>query len=206
VPLPGTPEHWLGETKTNPEAAGDTLKLEVYRRVEDETPLQILTRLDMDVTGPAREVRLGPVVLDGGMPLRISTPLPSRLEPDGTLRLQVRPGRWLVEVAAYHPRRVERLGPKKLAPPWPGQEVWVFAAHPELREVEVTGAEPLDARQTRLPADWARLPAYRVRPGEALAFAETGRGNTGTAPPTGSASSATSGSTSAVAGTPCATG
>jgi hypothetical protein len=173
---------WLGETKKSPRTAGDTLKLEVYRRLEDDTPLQVLTRLDMDVTGTAREVRLGPVVLNGGIPLRISSPLPSRLEPDGTLRLQVRPGRWLVEVAAHHPQRVDRIGPKKLAPPWPGQEVWVFAAHPELREVEVTGAEPLDPRQTRLPADWARLPAYRVRPGEALAFAETGRGDSGTAP------------------------
>jgi hypothetical protein len=34
----------------------------------------------------------------------------------------------------------------------------------------------VDPQQTLLPEDWKRLPAYRVRPGEAMLLSETHRG------------------------------
>lgn len=174
---------WLNEgAGQGPQAAHDTLSLDVYRRVEDDTPLRVITRLELDVTGRAREVRLGPVLLPGGIPLRVASPLPARLGPDGSLRLQVRAGRWVVEVTGHHPHPVDRLALGPRAAPWPKQEAWVFAAHPELRQVEIAGAQPLDPRQTRLPPAWARLPAYLLRPGETLELKQLGRGDAQPAP------------------------
>jgi len=43
--------------------------------------------------------------------------------------------------------------------------------------VEPTGAEPVDPRQTRLPAPWARLPAYLMRPGGTLRLVQLRRGD-----------------------------
>lgn len=160
----------------------DSVGLEVYRRVEDDNPLRLVTRLDMDVAGQARELILGPVLLAGGIALRVDSPLPARLESDGRLRLQVRPGHWVVEVTAHHPGPVAELVPRALHSPWPGEEVWVFAAHPELRQVELEGAEPVDPRQTRLPAEWARLPAYLMRPDEPLRLVQVQRGDAEPAP------------------------
>jgi hypothetical protein len=174
---------WLSEgAGQGPQAGRDTLSLDVYRRVDDDTPLQVFTRMELDVTGRPREVRLGPVLLVGGIPLGVTSPLPARLEPDGSLRLQVRPGRWVVEVTGYHPHPLDRLALGPHPAPWPKQEAWVFAAHPELRQVEIAGAQPLDPRQTRLPPGWARLPAYLLRPGGHMELKQTGRGDAEPAP------------------------
>ena len=174
---------WLGAGDAGGNGAQeDTLALEVYRKVDDDIPLRIVARLDLDVAGRAREVALGPVLLAGGIPLAVGGPLPARLEPDGALRLQVRPGHWVMEVTGHHVGPVGELALAARLDPWPRQEVWVFAAHPELREVQPSGAEPVDPRQTRLPADWARLPAFLLRPGEALRLTQVRRGDTEPAP------------------------
>ncbi len=174
---------WLGAG--GGEAAGaepDSLGLEVYRRIEDDNPLLVSTRLDMDVAGRARELALGPVLLAGGIALRLDSPLPARLEPDGHLRVQVRPGHWVVEVTAHHAGPLSDLGLLAREPPWPDEEVWVFAAHPELRQVEPEGAELIDPRQTRLPVEWAKLPAYLMRPGTVLHLKQLRRGDEEPAP------------------------
>ncbi|MEA3274510.1 MAG: hypothetical protein U9Q81_04290 [Pseudomonadota bacterium] len=174
---------WLGRAEQGTAGAErDVLALEVYRRVEDDIPLRVLTRLELDVAGEAREVALGPVLLDGGIPLGVDSPLPARLEPDGLLRLQVRPGRWTVAISERHPEPVTALDLGERAAPWPGQEVWVFAAHPDLRQVEVTGADPVDPRQTRLPPEWAPLPAYLMKQGGELRLVQIRRGDTDPGP------------------------
>jgi hypothetical protein len=174
---------WLvAGTEAQTGAEHDTLGLSVYRRVEDDNPLRVFTRMDMDVGGRSRELTLGPVLLEGGIPLRLDSPLPARLDPDGGLRLQVRPGHWVVEVAAHHPGPVAELPLGASGPPWPQEEVWVFAAHPELRQVELEGAESVDPRQTRLPSGWTRLPAYLMRPGDTLRLVQLRRGDADPAP------------------------
>jgi len=170
---------WLGEGPGGDAgAAADSLSLQVFRRVEDDIPLRVVTRLELDVAGRSRELALGPVLLGGGIPLGLESPLPARLEPDGALRLQVRPGRWSVEATERHPGPVAELPLGSGGVSWPELEVWVFSARPELRQVEVSGAAPVDPRQTRLPADWGQLPAYLMRPGDVLRLTQIQRGDT----------------------------
>ncbi|MTW20626.1 hypothetical protein [Allochromatium palmeri] len=171
---------WLRDPgQTRADGEGDGLRLEVYRRLDDDLPLRVLTRLELEVSGRAREIQLGPVLLPDGIPSNVTSPLPTRLEPDGTLRVQVRPGRWVLEVASYHPGDVTQLArPTTLAAPWPEREVWAFAAQPERRRVELSGLEMLDPSQTGLPGDWARLPVYAATPGAVLILTEQGRGDT----------------------------
>lgn len=158
-------------------AEGDQLRFEVYRRVADSLPLQVLTRLELEVSGRAREVRIGPVPLSGGIPLGVESALPTRIEADGTLRIQARPGRWELEVTAYHPGPVSTLARATAPAPWPEREVWAFAAHPDLRQIEVGGVSALDPRQTRLPEAWSRLPVYLVGPQDRMTLTEQRRGD-----------------------------
>ncbi|TVQ86991.1 MAG: hypothetical protein EA400_12115 [Chromatiaceae bacterium] len=156
-------------------AAADSLTLEVARRIDDDIPLRVSTRLALDLGGSARELRLGPVLLAGAIPLRIDSPLPARLDGD-MLVVQGRPGRWNLHVESYHPLDLETLTLPAADPPWPQQEVWSFQAQPALRQVEVQdtgGAVPVDPRQARIPADWQRLPAWLLtRAGPADADAD----------------------------------
>jgi hypothetical protein len=169
---------WLDDPEgPQTERSGDRLSLEVYRRIQDSLPLEVLTRLQLEVSGGSREVRLGPVLLAQGIPLRIESPLPARLEEDGQLRVQVRPGRWVLDITSQHPGDVGELARDRAAPPWPEQEIWAFAAEPALRRVEVSGLESVDPRQTAIPQDWMRLPVFRAGPGEVLQLTNQIRGD-----------------------------
>jgi hypothetical protein len=174
---------WLGEAAGGePAAEPDALTLEVMRRIDDDIPLRVRTLLALDVAGQARELQLGPVLLPGGIALAVDSPLPARLldgDDAGLLQIQVRPGRWELTIDSHHPGPVTALSLSAREPPWPAREVWAFAARPQLRQVELTGADALDPRQTRLPAAWQQLPAYLLRPGETLTLTELRRGALG---------------------------
>jgi hypothetical protein len=166
-------------------AEEDRLEVAVTRRVIDEVPLTLETRIELAVSGRAREVLLGRPLPAGFVPLSIGGPLAARLEPDGRLKVQVRPGSWTVEVAARSAGPVAAITsppPSSLGGPWAAEEVWVFDARPRLRLVEVSGAPAVDPTQTRLPDDWKKLPAFRLRPGETLRLAERRRGDRPPAP------------------------
>lgn len=157
--------------------AEDRVEVEVFRRVVDDLPPRLLTRLELDVAGRAREVSLAGALPPAFIAMRLASPLPARLEPDGRLRLQLRPGRWTVELEARHPGPVSTLAMPPAEAPWPATEVWVFEARPALRVVEPTGVPLVDPRQTRLPADWQALPAFRLAVGDVLRLEERQRGD-----------------------------
>jgi hypothetical protein len=147
------------------------LDLQVFRRIADQTPLQLTTWLRLDVSGEQREILLQGALLPDFIPLELASPLPARIEPDGKLRLQIRPGHWELQVTARHPAELDRLPlPDSFPEPWPQQEIWSFEAHSELRVVEVEGVPAIDPQQTNLPDEWKSLPAYRIGPGETLAL------------------------------------
>lgn len=168
---------WLGTRPRQTVAAPeDQLSVEVFRRVEDDVPLVVETRLRLRVAGRPREATLGPLHAPGFAPLSLASPLPARLESDGRLRVQLRPGDWTVTVLA----RAEAGPVAEVAPPDPPldpEEVWVFDARPALRIVVVEGLAPVDPNQTELPGDWRHLPAYVARGGERMRLDERRRGD-----------------------------
>jgi hypothetical protein len=93
---------WLRDAEAAPEPreAEDQVQIKVHRRVVDEIPLLLETRIMLRVSGAARDEQLGRALPDGFVPTALLGPLPARLEPDGRLRVQVRPGNWLFTLAA----------------------------------------------------------------------------------------------------------
>lgn len=171
---------WLRESDTGRRERAEitnTLELQVFRRVIDEIPLQQVTRLVLDVAGEAREALLGPILLPDFIPLAVESPLPARLEPDGRLLLQVRPGRWQIDLSARQPAEITSLTLPVSPKPWPETEVWVFDARNALRLVEVTGVPAVDPQQVNLPPEWRQLPAFRLKGGDAMGFKVIRRGD-----------------------------
>ncbi len=166
-----------GATTPLEQAEEDHLELRVFRRVVDEQPLRLITRLELNVAGQGREALLGKPLLEGFIPLELQSQLPARLEGDGTLRAQLRPGRWVIEVTARHPEEVTALHLPPLPPPWPSEEIWSVEPRPALRLVEVEQAPQLDPRQTALPDSWKTFPAYHLTADSRLVFKVLRRGN-----------------------------
>ena len=167
---------WL-KLKAGPAAAGDRVESKVYRQLIDDLPMTVVTVLELDVAGSQREWSTTGMVLEGAVPMQLSSPLPARLEVDGLLRVQLRPGHWRIELHSRQQSAVARLAPPAAAAPWPEEEVWAFAARTALRLVEVRGGSEIDPRQTSAPAEWQGLPTWRMSRSDALEFLEQRRGD-----------------------------
>lgn len=175
---------WLQASREKTEKTEDRLTLQCYRLIDDAIPAQMVTLLKLDITGAAREMVLGPIFAPGKIvPLSLSGDLPARLEPDGTMRVQVRPGQWTMKVTS---RQIGPLTTYSRERPddtsWPSEEIISFQAHPDLRTVEIGGVVAIDPQLTSMPEEWRTYPAYRMLSKETMQFKETRRGS-GQPPP-----------------------
>ena len=174
---------WLRERGTGAQTgpAEDRVEVEVHRRLVDGIPLRLQTVVTLRVSGAAREEPLGRALPDGFVPTRLSGPLPARLDADGRLRVQLRPGRFELRVDARHEGPAVEIGlpPQPEGAAWDASEVWAVETAPALRRIEIEGAPAVDATQTEIPAGWRIFPAYRLEPGGALRLVEKQRGTEG---------------------------
>lgn len=171
---------WLKESETGqkkPDTVQNSVDVKVYRKIIDDVPMRVETRLALDVSGEQREIKLTQPLLDGFAPLHLHSPLPARLEADGRLLLQARPGHWEITVVGRSLRETGTLSLPRLAAPWPAQEIWAFESRPDLRVVEIEELAALDARLTTLPDAWQHLPAYAIPQGGMMAFKVLRRGD-----------------------------
>jgi hypothetical protein len=173
---------WL--QKRSQEAEGESrLDVVVHRRVIDEVPLQLDTVVELKVSGQSREVLLGPALPEGFVAMALRSSLPARLESDGRLRVQVRPGTWRLQLLARHAGAAPAaIGLAGADGPWDPEEVWVFEARGDLRLVHVEGVPGIDPQQTLLPDAWKQLPAYLMKPGSRMQLVEKRRGDADPAP------------------------
>jgi hypothetical protein len=167
---------WLQKAATNEE--GDALEFVVHRKVKDDIPLILETHIELHVAGKNREDVLGRALPAGFVPMELDSPLPARIEPDGHLRVQLRPGVFVLRLFARSERPVRTLSRPAPEGPWrEGDEVWVFEARNDYRVVTVEGAPSIDPQQTTLPDSWKRLPAYPMKLGTSLTLVERRRGD-----------------------------
>lgn len=156
----------------------DSVDITVHRKLQDGVPVLLTTRVTLAVSGKSRELVLGRALPEGFVPLSLSSGLPVRIEPDGRLRTQVRPGQWTIELVARNVAQVESVVRPAPEGPWKeGEEAWVFAAAPAVRSVTIEGVPAIDPQQTTLPDEWKALPTYAVEPGATLKLVQHQRGN-----------------------------
>ncbi len=157
----------------------DTMTASLFRLIEDDVPMRVVTRVLLHVSGRPRELRLALRMPDGAVVMQIDSPLPARLAENGDLLVEARPGQWDI-------RLTERLtGPATSlstgSGPY-GEEIWSFKAFNHLRMVTISGAPPIEPSRTRMPEEWKRFPAYLVEPDHTLTVTVLRRGDPAPAP------------------------
>ncbi len=185
APLPFPPPNdqgqvWLSATgPTGPLAATpeDSLRLQVFRRLEEGVPMRLSTRLVFDIAGSPREIVLPATLPEGAIPMALQSPLAARLDPDGRLLLQARPGHWVLDIQARYEGDRTSFPFAPLPEPWPAEEIWAYQSNPAIRLIEILDAAAVDPRQTELPEEWRSLPAFRLSAGVTLNFNVIRRGD-----------------------------
>lgn len=169
---------WLNrKTQAQESQQQDALSVEVFRLLVDENPSKITTRIVLNVSGQAREVQVAPVLLNDFLPLQLISPLPARIDNNQRLRVQVKPGRWSIDVVGRSGLPFASLRYQTPSENWPKEEIWAFQANRALRSVQITGATVIDPNQTNLPGEWRQFPAYQLTENQALTFNELHRGD-----------------------------
>ncbi|MGF1758665.1 poly-gamma-glutamate biosynthesis protein PgsC/CapC [Photobacterium sagamiensis] len=154
----------------------DTVTATVFRKLSDSIPFEVETQIKLHVGGDAREVVLGPIVFQDHQPLFLRSNRPARLEPDGTLRLQVARGTWAVNIRTRASVPVNALT-LQAGDKMPLEELWVIEQHSDLRKIEWSGLPQIDPQQTELPEAWRKFPAFVAKVGQTLTLKELQRGD-----------------------------
>ncbi|MCF6202217.1 MAG: hypothetical protein L3J59_00900 [Methylococcaceae bacterium] len=153
------------------------LELQVFRKIYDDIPFQVMSYLELEVSGDQREITLPYALLTDFIPISLKSPLPAKLDPNGSLLIQVRPGRWHIELNARHPKPVSELAFNVEDKAWPESEIWSFQASPSQRIVEIKGVTAIDPSQTNIPHQWKQLPVYQVKKNDRIDFKLIRRGD-----------------------------
>jgi len=171
---------WLKESESGQgklENVQNSLDLQVFRQFTDDVPLQVVTRLVLDVAGEQREVKLAKPVLDDFIVFNLASALPARLENDGQLLVQVRPGHWQIDITARSVKDLPSVPFPAGGQDWPESEIWLFQASPDMRVVEIEQLASIDTSQSNVPYEWKNLPAYSINKGQAMGFKVIRRGD-----------------------------
>lgn len=166
---------WLGRVEATV-AERDSISTEVFRLLEDRIPARLETRFKVTVSGKGREEKLAQVLPEGFVAVSLNGDLNARLEPDGSLNLQVRSGEHWLTLVARAVAPLGKISTRKLEAPWTEAEIWSYRADAQLRVSEATGAEQIDPALAEVPADWRDLPAFALEPGAGLQIEERSRG------------------------------
>ena len=166
---------FLGKRQQQTQAR-DNVTSDMYRLVRDDVPTRLTTRMIIQVSGGVREELFGPLLPEGFVPLGINSVLPARLEPDGSLRVQVRPGSWEVVITARGGAVLDSIGMPAPQQNLPDTEIWSYASNDALRVTAPEGLAPVDPLQVDVPSGWEELPAFRISAGESLNIVERSRG------------------------------
>ncbi|MDR2208923.1 MAG: hypothetical protein LBE22_08145 [Azoarcus sp.] len=167
----------LGMQEDTSEREGDSLDVQVLRKLTDGIPARLTTRVRLKVSGKAREWSLPDILPAHFVPIRITSPWAARLDTDGRLQVQVMPGQTTIEIEARLDQPLNDVEPV-FSPERP-QEVWSYEAAPVQRTTVVSHGDNIlsvDPRQAGVSADWLSLPAFVVNPGARFQIEERSRG------------------------------
>ncbi len=157
----------------------DSIHASIYRRVEDGSPLKVTTQLELNVSGKAREIDLGHVLLAHSRPTSVESPLPVKITPDGGVSVYGRPGTHRVTIAALLTQKTDTITAPAPGPDfYDPQEVWVWIPDETLRSVELSGLQAVDPARTSLPKAWHGHTTFLAKPNASLKLAVSRRGVT----------------------------
>ena len=155
----------------------NSLKIQVYHALHDGVPIRLTSIIKLFVSGKSREVTIGQLAIADSKTVYLKSSLPARLEEDGMLRVQVKPGIYQITLGSRFSENITSLSTHKISPEWPRYEYFSFIAAPRIREVKITGVKSIDTSLVDIPGQWKSYPTYRLEKSDKLQLKTIIRGD-----------------------------
>ncbi|MCK5099359.1 MAG: hypothetical protein KAR45_14715, partial [Desulfobacteraceae bacterium] len=175
---------WLkhGREELDSKKRENRCDVQVHRLIKDSIPLQVVTNLDLYISGKHRNVNIGNIGMKDFIPVKIVSRLPVKIEQNGSLLVQAKPGKWQIQITLRHKGIAKTLSRALTGNFNTDKEIWSFEPHHYLRIVDVSGPAQIDPQQTTMPGAWKSFPAYLMLPEGVMKFEEKKRGDPQPAP------------------------
>lgn len=154
----------------------DELDIRVYRLLNDDHPMRLITQLHMEVSGRVREVNLGKALPVGFNPIVVDGELPAFYNAASELIVQLRPGSWTMQLSSFAPASLNEFRFTRTTELWPAQEIWSFNDKPEIRVATIEGIEVIDPESSQVPHHWRNFPSFLFESGQTASLNQKFRG------------------------------
>ena len=155
----------------------DSAEGRLWRSVVDDNPLQIRTRIELQISGKPRTIVLGTVLPVGAILTGSDSASQIAFSDAGELSVQVFQGRHEIELMSVLAQPVNEIKlPENSAKVLPDEEIWTWEANARLRTVEIDNARTLNAAQVELPKGWSAQTVLGVTQGASVVLKELRRG------------------------------
>ncbi len=166
---------WLNRATVG-EVEQDSFSYEVYRLLQDGSPMWLRTEIDLTATGKSREEELGFVLPEGWQLSYVTSSIPVAIDETGKLKAQIRAGNWTIVIDAFRNTDLKELKYSVETPPAKPTELLALQPAPNLRTVELQGLVPIDAQITRFPEKWRNLTVFQWNTNAPVTLVEKTRG------------------------------
>ena len=167
---------WLSRSNVGQEVQKDSYSFEIYRLIQDGSPIWLRTEIDLTATGKSREEELGFVLPEGWQLSFVNSPIPVAIDDTGKLKAQLRAGNWKILVDAFRTEDIKEFKYADGFKPAKETELLAIQPAPELRTTELQGVMPIDAQTTRFPKNWRNVTVYQWKTATAATLVEKNRG------------------------------
>lgn len=137
------------------------LIIQTFRKLEDNIPLKLTTEIKIDYSGIGKEINLGSVIPKNFNLNKLNTDLKVFYK-DNQYIVQLTPGQHFLEFEAYAPQNITEISTKGLINNI-DKEIWSIQTTPEIRQINIQGAEQIDPKQVNIPSEWMNLPTWLVK-------------------------------------------
>ena len=158
---------WISKkTDGNPEEkiaanVAQNENIKVYRKLIDDIPLRLETRLQIVYSGKEKEIYLGKVLPENFNLLQIDSPLSVIQKEDG-FYVNLVSGEHTIRFNSYSFNNLSSINTKNLIKD-SQTEYWSIQNNLNIRQTEIKSANSVDPKQAFIPNEWRSLPAFSVK-------------------------------------------
>lgn len=172
---------WLQSQHQSTDAK-ETLGIEVFRKLSDDIPQVLDTRLRLTVDGRDRVESLGYPIFEGFVANHVDSKLPVQVTRDGEFKVQVTRGVHWLTVVSTSEKIIDEFKLSLVSPAWPAEEIWAFDEVPAHRSVDIEGVRPIDPNLAESP--FGSMPTFRAAMDATLVLTDEKRGDPNRKPAT----------------------